>query len=532
MSVITPNTDFVLLKSNIELDNRNQLTFSNATNQYNYFNSLNKLVAENFTYQRQDETVRFPANRDDIIEYNYCMYRNSSYGNKWFYAYITDMKYISNEVTAISIKTDVYQTWCFDLTFKSSFVEREHVNNDTVGLHTIPENLETGEYISTNLQPISSNNLEELDTCFCVGATENIITSGYSTLNEKLPSGIYYIGCTTLQGVRDIVSKYDIAGKGDAINSVFVIPKAFFSSFENVTGIDGQVSTTITFTYNTELTITQSPTIGKNYTPKNNKLRCWPYNFLQVSNHNGTIVNYRWELFNLVQGGNEYKFNFRGALTPGGSFSAYPFDYKNIINNFDEAISLGKYPIGGWNNDVYTNWMTQNGVNIAGITLNAEQKGIVGGALMTGLGLGQLLGGNMFGAGTMSSGLGQIANAVQENYRHSLAPDQAGGNTNVGDYSYAFDLTNLEFKRITINNEYCKIIDDYFSMYGYKVNSLKIPNIIGRANWNYVKTIGVNIEGYIPQKDLQEIKDMLNSGITFWHNPSTFLDYSQTNSIV
>lgn len=529
MSVITPNTDFILLKSDIELDNRNQLTFSNDTNQYNYFNSLPKIVADNFTYQRQDETVRFPANRDDIIEYNYCMYRNSSYGNKWFYAYVTDMKYINNEVTAISIKTDVYQTWCFNLTFKSCFVEREHVNDDTVGLHTIPENLETGEYISTNLQPSSSTDLE---TCFCVGATENIITSGYSTLNENLPSGIYYIGCTTLDGVRDVVSKYDSEGKGDAINSVFVIPKVFFSSFTTVTGISGQVSTTITFTYTTELTITQSTTIGKNYSPKNNKLKCWPYNFLQVSNHNGTIVNYRWEFFNLSQGGSDYKFNFRGALTPGGSFSAYPFDYKNIINNFDEAINLGKYPIGGWNNDVYTNWLTQNGVNLGFVQLNAEQAGMALGLGQALVGTATLASGNIVGASSIFTGVGTVAQTLQESYRHSLAPDQAGGNTNVGDYSFAFGLTNLEFKRITINNEYCKLIDDYFSVFGYKVNSLKIPNITGRTNWNYVKTIGANIEGYIPQKDLQEIKDMLNSGITFWHNPSTFLDYSQSNSII
>ena len=205
MSVITPNTDFVLLKSNIELDNRNQLTFSNATNQYNYFNSLSKLVAENFTYQRQDETVRFPANRDDIIGYNYCMYRNSSYGNKWFYAYITDMKYISNEVTAISIKTDVYQTWCFDLTFKSSFVEREHVNNDTVGLHTIPENLETGGYISCKLQPTLTTNLE---TCFVLAATERLPdVSSYTTINQLMPTGVYYYGFTTLDGLQDEIGR-------------------------------------------------------------------------------------------------------------------------------------------------------------------------------------------------------------------------------------------------------------------------------------------------------------------------------------
>ena len=69
-------------------------------------------------------------------------------------------------------------------------------------------------------------------------------------------------------------------------------------------------------------------------------------------------------------------------------------------------------------------------------------------------------------------------------------------------------------------------------MFGYKVNDTKIPNITGRSNWNYVKTVDINITGDFPQADLQEIKDMFNAGCTFWHNPSTFLDYSQNNPIV
>ena len=68
-------------------------------------------------------------------------------------------------------------------------------------------------------------------------------------------------------------------------------------------------------------------------------------------------------------------------------------------------------------------------------------------------------------------------------------------------------------------------------MYGYKVNRLKVPNITGRPNFNYIKTIGCNIIGDIPQARLQEIKDLFNRGITLWHNPNTFLDYSVNNNI-
>ena len=38
--VVTPNSRIRLLKSKIELDNKNQLTFSNLNTQTNYFLSL------------------------------------------------------------------------------------------------------------------------------------------------------------------------------------------------------------------------------------------------------------------------------------------------------------------------------------------------------------------------------------------------------------------------------------------------------------------------------------------------------------
>ena len=88
----------------------------------------------------------------------------------------------------------------------------------------------------------------------------------------------------------------------------------------------------------------------------------------------------------------------------------------------------------------------------------------------------------------------------------------------------------FSFYKMSIKQEYAKIIDDFFSMFGYKVNEVKIPNVTGRQNWNYVKTIDANILGDLPQEDMQKLKDIFNSGVTFWHNPNTFLDYSQSNN--
>ena len=57
---VTPQTNIKLLKVPIELDNKNQLTFLSQNNQFNYFNSLPSIIADNCTYQRKDNIIRFP----------------------------------------------------------------------------------------------------------------------------------------------------------------------------------------------------------------------------------------------------------------------------------------------------------------------------------------------------------------------------------------------------------------------------------------------------------------------------------------
>jgi hypothetical protein len=141
-----PNSEIYLLKTPIELDNNNQLNFANAAAQQTYFQSLTKINISEATFQRKDEFIRYPANVETVLGYNYCMYRNKSHGNKWFYAFVTNVEYLSENSCAISIKTDVWQTYQFDLTWHPCFVEREHVNDDTIGKHTLPENVETGEF--------------------------------------------------------------------------------------------------------------------------------------------------------------------------------------------------------------------------------------------------------------------------------------------------------------------------------------------------------------------------------------------------
>lgn len=521
---ITPQGQLYLCKTKLENDYKNQLTFSNATAQLNYFNSVIQHTFDNYTYIKKDNVVQVGKNIDEIIDCNYLFYKNTGFTNKWYFCFITNMEYVNENCTRITFETDCYQTWLFQIEYKQSFVEREHVNKDTIGLHTVPENLETGDYISCNLQPTFYSIPE---TCFVVATTEQI-TSGYSTFNQLLPIGLYYYGLTTLQGIKDVIKILDDAGKGDTVNSVFVTLKDFFSSWGTMTDVDGQISSSIRFDYSNTVEVTKVNYLGDNYVPKNNKLLTFPFSFLQVSNHSGQIINYNWENFNLlnIASDGKIKFSIKGTITPGGSMKAFPINYNNMLNNYDDNIVFGKLPIGAFNNDVYTNWLTQNGVNIG---LNVLSSGL---QVASGIGMMATGAGALAGTGNIASGALSIANTLGSVYQHSLIPDSVSGNVNCGDVNFTLGLTNLEFKRMSIKNEYAKIIDDYFSMFGYKVNTVKVPNITGRSNWNYVKTIDCNFDGDIPQTDLNIIRTMFNNGVTLWHNPNSMYNYSNSNNIV
>ena len=87
---------------------------------------------------------------------------------------------------------------------------------------------------------------------------------------------------------------------------------------------------------------------------------------------------------------------------------------------------------------------------------------------------------------------------------------------------------------MSIKSEYAVVIDEYFSMFGYKVNRLKTPNITGRRYFNYVQ-VGSSDDvasGSIPQKYMKEINDAFRKGITIWHDHSKIGDYSVSNTIV
>lgn len=183
---------------------------------------------------------------------------------------------------------------------------------------------------------------------------------------------------------------------------------------------------------------------------------------------------------------------------------------------------------------MYTNWLTQNSINVLGQTITSDDMNIAGNVLGPVSGVATNIGsGNLAGAGmSVASGFAGIAGAVMQQKQHNMIAPTVNGQLNSADVNVASGNNTFHFYKMSVKAEFARIIDNYFSMYGYKINRVKVPNITGRTNWNYVKTINCNFDGDIPQTDLNIIKTMFNNGTTLWHNPATIYNYGNSNNIV
>ena len=540
MAIVTPSTDLILLQCPLEIDQQNQITFNSYDAQATYFtNQLAKYEVTDFTYQRKDGTVRFPAVYEEIRNYNYCMYKNVAYGNKWFYCFIEDMRYVNDGVTEIKLKTDVWQTWQLSLTFKQSYVLREHVNDDTFGLHTYPEDIEYGDYVVNAVQNVGT--ASTMDDCYFVVSVSELLDPMFTAWGSRariyngLPQGTYLFALAgssyteKYNNLRNMVRSYDKAGKSNAIMSMYVVPSSICSVSVPLTFNTEYGFSASALNSSTQVNTVLNTSIARNtsidgYVPKNNKCFCAPYNYLMISNNGGTNINYRWEDFS----SSNANFTMRSIVNEGCDIKLTPSNYKrtNLSGGYDYSVSMQKFPTISWNSDFYLNWQAYNSKYLEIKTgLNATRAGLGMVSSMATGNIGGMIGGALSMADVAADAQHQVSVA-------EMTPDSAKGNSNTGDFNFTVGKTVFTAYKMSCKAEYIKLVDQYFSMFGYQVNTMKVPNIFGRRYWNYVKCATPNVIGAIPQDDMNEIKGMLSAGVTFWHVPSKYLDYSQNNTIV
>lgn len=498
---INPNTTIKILH-NVPLDDTYEHTiyFANSSAQNSYFSGLAKYTFEEQTYQRVKRGyIRIAKNAESLYDCNYLMFQNSAFGNKWFYAFIKSVEYINNGVSEIEFEIDVMQTWYFDYHLQDCFVEREHSATDEAGDNIVPENLEKGEYIIYGMTKAGVGaTLEYMVDATITKEYEDILAHGYNINEKNIMSGLNVISFGT--DTTELASWLN--GKGNSENEVKV--------------------------RNGVMNIRLGTPAKKSYIEygrpfinvKNKKLLTYPYCFCYVTNFNGNSASYPFEYFT----NGIANFYLCTDEMPASPAVLYPANYKGLLENTDEKITLNNFPTVGWSSSYYDYWLAQAQTTKVPNLVTNVLGGVATGAVATG--------GNPIGV-AVGAGVGALSSVInlmcERNWAEKQPPQSHSTNSGMTDYWNGTIDFGIMTKSIT--PEMARTIDDYFSRFGYATHRNKVPNTAVRPHWCYTKTVGCTIKGSIPADDMRKICSIYDKGITFWKKGDEVGNYTLDNTV-
>lgn len=361
---IVPNTTIYIL-NNIPLNKSYEHTvyYPDRDTQAQAFMAYKKYTLTDYSYQRsQLGTIRVALKYEQLIDCNYLMFKNTNFENKWFYAFITGIGYVSNDVTDVYYDLDVMQTWCYDYEFMPTFVDRQHSKTDALYENTQPEGLELGN-------TYGRKTWLSFDTCSMGNDTQYLILATTSP-NGSHPSP------TIVNGV--LFSLYTYVGKQSAVRSTV---KQYIDN-----GLESNIVAIYTCPDNDKTTMQKSFSsniaMGNNYQPRNKKLLTYPYRFITVNNHLGQEMELYFENFRAK--GNtlpkeDYPFTFTCFSTqlPTPQSNLIPWNYLYYGIGAEggaslefEKITYNVYPTGAFSGDTFKVWLAQN-KNTYSASLNA-----------------------------------------------------------------------------------------------------------------------------------------------------------------
>lgn len=582
MAYIVPNTDVYLLKDiKITPTYTDTIYFADKATQLAYFSNANKRVATltKHSYQRHGRGwLKVALSAGVVAQANYMMFKNTSYENKWFYAFITDWEYVNDNTTLISYMIDDIQTWFFDCSLGDCFVEREHTMNDAIGANRIPE-------------PVGSDRVMMAERWACSDMENYSVIVQASQQNRESEFSTDYLHQGQFNGLSIWVNDCNDGSDASTIAAVLenMVGDGSYSSDSTE---QQQVVSVIQFPsrFTTEGGIENSrpysvvegfadPRTNVNgYVPKNKKLLTAPFKQLLLTNGIGANATLDYDEFENSLGTKVTpSFRITGTFNGTGQIMCVPINYKGVENNYDYKIVISEFPQCGYTLDSYRAWLAgggdikqkvqvvkgvSNGVfglfslvnNVANAAQNiwnkaydtvandkkankgltqsqidanasayANQQTTIGGALNQG--------GAVGGVGGLLNGVVQTYTDYKTTEFDSHAQPNVPVGMTAGNVMVGARVLNFRCYDVDINRVDAKIIDEFFDKYGYQTNRLKVPNISGRKAWNYVKTRDCELLGNIPAMTKASIIDIFNNGITFWKNGDSISDYTQDNSL-
>lgn len=531
-----PNTTITLYKG-VPLDNsyENTLYFSSVASQTNYFSSLLATVVLNENYRVEPNRVSIKVQMPYAIVFNcnYMRFKNTSYENKWFYAFITAVDYVNEETSLITYEIDVMQTWLpnIDYELEQCFVEREHSDSDVIGYNVVNEDIPEGETVMNGSTEVIGLNSTGKDYYYIVAIASKDDAGNQVFDHLYTPARLYAYTENQVTDMADFINSFSDAP--EKVLSVYVCPSSLVGQVDAATHLITMQGIGKFVTLNG---ISSDTTID-GYTPRNKKLLTYPYNYLKVVAPDTSCLVLRYELFK-ANGEPDYynrldpHFTLAGNITQPVQVVLRPYAYKNsaIQPEFmQEKLSIVNFPTCAWSTDAFKEYLTNNLskqivpslMAVAGSTAAGVQKGAAIGFPEMGI---------VTGAATLVGVAGKLAVDTAVAAHHDV---RVSGVSESSSADFARSWCNFYGYRMSVRRDRARQIDNYFQMYGYASNEIKVPFIHSRQKWTYTKTVGCNLmSSKMPTEDMRKVEDIFDAGVRFWSDHSSIGNYDQSNPVL
>lgn len=495
---------------------------------------------ESYTRVNNESKVRVGLNAEKLYTCNYMSWENNGFGQAgmWFFAFIVNVEYINNNCTEVTYLIDDMSTWFPYCTLKQCYVERETPASDNLYEHLEPENIALGDFVENGVT--SELNLGDTKVIFMASTDvngerreEDETFANLSWVNGIKSALCYEIyDCSSQQDMEDLyqlINDYSNNGQAENIIAIMLVPEFVTERIREKNFGNAYPSK--------DWEIEQGGSID-GYTPKNNKLFTYPFSKLVLSNKSGSIKEYKYE--NFLGGNGRARFEVTACAFGTPTVMIEPELYLNHIGGDpDQSILLTNFAQAPCFNDTYRAYMAQNKNSLASQAAWGTLAGIT--SVIIGAGLTFATGGaggavtatELAGLGMMTGGVisagSAIAKPLAANSDAQNLPVNVNGLVQADAINAVRNITGFEAKRMTVRKEYARMIDEYFSAYGYACGRVKTPNISARPIWNFTKTQGCCVVGNAPAMALKNIASIFDHGVRFWNDPNDIGNYAQIN---
>ena len=280
---------------------------------------------------------------------------------------------------------------------------------------------------------------------------------------------------------------------------------------------------------------------GGSYSPKNNKLYTYPYSYLEAINNEGQKTIYKLENFdhNRIQNPYQYSFRILYSYIEPVCIALVPIDYEGDDFSYEQSLTVTGFPHPYYSGNRLNQYLQQNSAK--------RDSALISSALSTAVGtIASLYSGNPLpyvssAAGFVSSYV-ELQSAIED---LKNTPPQSYSIFNTEYMNTVLNRCGFIIKVKNIRAELAEQIDTYFTMYGYKINYIKEPNIFRylkdnsepiRPSFNYLKTTNVVVKSNSLENEMLDsetrsnVAKILDNGITFWSDNDNVGNYGIDNN--